>query len=715
MLTEEREEQEEVSVQEATPAPSGARRLDIQGLRAVAVILVVAFHAGLPVRGGFIGVDVFLVISGYVITSMLHKELRATGSIRLRTFYGRRIKRLLPALAVLTTAVVALSIVLGSPLATQETTAKTALGATYLSANIVIYNDSTEYFSPDAETNPLLHTWTLSVEEQVYLVFPSLLLLSWVVGRRVRRQARRGAAVMLGVVGVASFAACTLGSFGLLPLPTAFAFYSSLTRVWEFAVGAGLALIAPTLKRIPPKVALALGTLGAIVVLAGAFAISGEMPYPGFAVLAPVLGTAALIAAGSRPPRGVSRFLGTKPMVKIGDVSYSWYLWHWPLIVFAVALWPGVGWVLVVAAAVSLILAGLSTYLLENPVRRRSSIKGWKVVLLALLCTLIPTAAALGLWKGADASWGDESVAAMQAQVDAPHVSETLGCDDASSNGSSLDEAGCQWNATGKGPHVYLVGNSVATMYSEAMIGASKKLDVPLTIDTSQGCFSVIETNRQCSNLFEKTIEKLIARDPGIVVMSSTWDLGRFGGGESTKSTYTVAEKTDALVDSLEGSIIALHDAGHHVVIVLPSPRFFESGKEGEYLPAPQGSLSRQAAHDSAWRQRYCPSSVASVDPADCGATVRLSDVKAAQAKTVDALHEIARATGATTFDLLDHYCPKGICITNDGNRWIFEDGIHITVSESESLAPEFADLLRGIIKEEWGPDRSDRSQEAKP
>jgi len=154
----------------------------------VAVLLVVAFHAGLPVPGGFIGVDVFLVISGFVITGMLLREIEKTGTIRLRNFYTRRVKRILPALALLTTVVMVLSVFYGSSFGSQQTTASTGLGATYLSANIVIYNESIEYFSPAADTNPLLHTWTLSVEEQTYLVFPSLLLGSWVLFGLLRRR-----------------------------------------------------------------------------------------------------------------------------------------------------------------------------------------------------------------------------------------------------------------------------------------------------------------------------------------------------------------------------------------------------------------------------------------------------------------------------------------------------------------------------------------------
>lgn len=179
-------------------------RTDIQGLRAVAVIFVVAYHAGLPLPGGFTGVDMFFVISGFVITVVLLRELTATGGVRLSQFYARRFKRLIPALALVIVTTVLLSILLLSPLGPQEATAKTGLGAIFLMANVVIARTTGDYFDATPESNALLHTWSLSVEEQFYLVFPVLLLLCF----RLLRDHRW----IVSLIGVA-----TLGS-GLLAL-----------------------------------------------------------------------------------------------------------------------------------------------------------------------------------------------------------------------------------------------------------------------------------------------------------------------------------------------------------------------------------------------------------------------------------------------------------------------------------------------------------------
>ena len=175
-----------------TPPASSApgRRRDIQGLRAIAVLLVVVFHAELPVPGGFVGVDVFFVISGFVITAMLMREWARYGRVRFGHFYFRRFLRLTPALALIVAVVALASILLQNPFGAQQTTARTGMGAMLLSANYVIGHAAGDYFADNATTNPLLHTWSLSVEEQFYLVFPALLVLAWLLVRRGRRQAR---------------------------------------------------------------------------------------------------------------------------------------------------------------------------------------------------------------------------------------------------------------------------------------------------------------------------------------------------------------------------------------------------------------------------------------------------------------------------------------------------------------------------------------------
>jgi len=671
---------------------------------------VVAFHAGLPVRGGFIGVDVFLVISGFVITGMLLREIEKTGTIRLRNFYARRVKRLLPALALLTTVVMAASVFLGSSLGTQQTTATTGLGATYLVANEVIYHGSIEYFSPAATTNPLLHTWTLSVEEQTYLLFPSLLLASWVVarllrrrslsssqngdaqvvGRRSLRTSRRGVATMLVAIGVASFVLSLQVSMHWTSTPPAWAFYSSLARVWEFAVGAGLALSAAKLRRIHPVASLLLGVAGAVAIVVGAVTLSGDVPYPGTAALLPVLGAAAVIAAGFRSTSVVPRALATKPMVAIGDLSYSLYLWHWPLIVFAAVLWPGKPWVLVAAAVVSLLPALVSYLGLERPIRANPAIQGRRVLVILAVCLIVPTVAGVGLLAGARSSWGNEGVQQMQDQVDAQHAGERLGCDEGA---AGEPDAGTTCEFTGGGSaHVTLFGNSIAAMYSEALIGASETLDLPLTLDTHSGGFCARIDAEGCQDMFADAYDELLnGGREGVVVMSGTWDLGSFTGGPTD-------DRAQELVSELAEAITALHEAGHHVMIILPTPRFFYGEEPGTFAPAPPFSGER-APHAAVWRPRFCPASIAQSDPTACGATLSESDVEEAQQLSIATLRQIAEDTGASTLDLRSRYCRDGVCATNEGNYWMYEDGIHISVGESQALVPTFTRVLQDIVE----------------
>ena len=685
---------------------SESRRLDIQGLRAVAVILVVAFHAGLPVPGGFIGVDVFLVISGFVIMGMLMREIQRTGTIRFRVFYSRRIKRLLPALALLTTTVVVLSAFLGSSFGSQQTAAGTGLGATFFTANLVSYR-ATGYFSPEAALNPLLHTWTLSVEEQVYLIFPALLLGSWIAGRWLLHASMRGAAVMLAIVAALSFSLCLLLSIGQVSIPgiadaERFAFYSSITRIWEFALGAALALAAPSLDRISGKVATVAGIAGACAIGAGAFMITDLTPYPGFAVLLPVLGAAAVITAGFHPSTRISRLLATKPMIKVGDLSYSWYLWHWPLIVFGAILWPASAWMLVVLGALSLIPAWLSTEFLEDPIRGNEVIKGRRVVALAAICTAVPTIACLGLGSGARASWGSEAVAEMKAQVVPAHV---IYEDDCHVGSSLADETpfgiqSCVWNASASGPHVYLVGDSTAAQYSEALIRATGTVGSPLTIRTADACFFVgaavsVDGVRSsgCARYVAATVAWLTHQEPGIVVVSSAWDVAidaPFASlereGDTTAMATTSEQKSQVVVSSLTQIIQRLDEAGHQAIIVQPSPSFAGDTREADTFA--EGSRD-------VWRPSACPNVVAIFDPRECGVTRPEAEIDAQRSIVDRALTAVAEATGATMIDLRSHYCSEGVCRTNSGNRWMFRDGYHITVAESEALGPAFAEPLR--------------------
>lgn len=380
------------------------RRNDIQGLRAIAVLSVIAYHAQLPVPGGFTGVDVFFVISGFVITAMLLREHESYGRIRLGRFYLRRFKRLTPALALMTVVVLTFAAVVISPLGPQQIAGQTAAGAMAFIANIVIARTTGGYFDDAADSNPFLHTWSLSVEEQFYMVFPALLGAIWLI-RRWRSTVLPF--IVLAAITIASFGAAVYGSHhGPNGGREIVGFYSTFSRAWEFGFGALIALAAPWLKRRSSVLLALCAMVGTAVMIAGFAMIDGARPFPGVWALLPGLGTAFVIIGGLKGPRGaILRAFSSRPMVRIGDWSYSLYLWHWPFIVFTTMIWPSVSWAPVAAAALSFIPAIASYHLVEEPLRRREWSSGIRRVGVIGVVFAVPTCAGFAVVAVADRYW----------------------------------------------------------------------------------------------------------------------------------------------------------------------------------------------------------------------------------------------------------------------------------------------------------------------
>src|SRR5262249_33290783 len=309
---------------------AGRRRLDVQGLRALAIVAVVAFHGDLGLSSGFTGVDVFFVISGFVITGTLLRELERHDRIDVPRFYARRVQRLLPGLATMLTFVATVGI-LPAPIAAIHMSAATGVAASVFGANWYLNSLPSGYFAVTPTLDPLLHTWTLGVEEQFYLLYPAFLLAVWRLSRRPPTASPRSTA------NIALPGRCA-GSIGAAAhwSGTSFAFYSSLTRGWELGLGCLVSLLAATWHRLPPLVCSAFGAVGITAIAAGTY---GPSDAETLVLVVPVLGACCLLIAGFHP-NIVSRMLSARPLTFIGDLSYSWYLWHWPLIVFARALYP---------------------------------------------------------------------------------------------------------------------------------------------------------------------------------------------------------------------------------------------------------------------------------------------------------------------------------------------------------------------------------------
>lgn len=358
-------------------------RSDIDGLRAVSILLVLASHVGIDrLVGGFVGVDVFFVISGYLITSLIAKEVGA-GSFSLVRFYERRVRRILPALilVLLATTLAAWILLYAEPF---EAYAESLL-STVLSASNIYFWLHSGYFDPSSESLPLRHTWSLGVEEQFYIVFP-LIILS------LHTHSRRWMLVAIAFIGLASFAYSCWGAFHQ---PTA-TFYLLPTRAWELMVGGGLAF-APvlTLRRWLREIATGLGL---IAIFASAVLLKAATPFPGLAALPACAGAALVIAGGSAGSSLCQQVLSVPPARFVGKISYSLYLWHWPLIVLAKDYFNLQDLTHIQEAGIvlaALILSVLSWRFVETPFRSKS-MPGRRVVLGALIgSTLLAISAVL--------------------------------------------------------------------------------------------------------------------------------------------------------------------------------------------------------------------------------------------------------------------------------------------------------------------------------
>ena len=353
---------------EAGTAPDDRRfRPDVEGLRAVAVLAVVFYHAAVPgVTGGFIGVDVFFVISGFVITGLLLRERSGTGHTSILNFYARRVRRIMPAATLVILVVVAASyLVLGY--VSGNSVADDGRWAAVFLSNFHFEAVGTNYFTAKLPPSPLQNFWSLSVEEQFYVVYPTLFLVLARLKGRLSLQAKL--AIALVVVIVASY---WLSVVQTASQPTT-AYFSPFTRAWELALGALVAVGTPWLKRIPVQGAALLTWAGLAAIAVAAFTFTAQTPYPGSLVAIPVLGAALVIAGGVVAPRlGAEQLLGLAPFQWFGKRSYSLYLWHWPILIIAaeqagkssLPLWENV--ILVLLA----IVVSMASYrFVENPVR----------------------------------------------------------------------------------------------------------------------------------------------------------------------------------------------------------------------------------------------------------------------------------------------------------------------------------------------------------
>lgn len=519
-------------------------RTDIDGLRALAVVPVVLFHANFSAfSGGYVGVDVFFVISGFLITSILYGEL-GDGRMSIVRFYERRIRRIFPALFAMLTAML-----LVAPFVLMPDDLRAFgkyLDATALfSANVLFWLEI-DYFAAAAELNPLLHTWSLAVEEQYYILFPLLLAATYRFARRWL-----GAILILGAAG-----SLALSAWGVSLDPTA-AFYLLPSRAWELLLGSLLAIgVVPTIPSRAVNEAVAWAGLGSI--LAATFVYTDQTAFPGFAALLPCLGAVALIHTGHA--RTIpARLLSTKPAVAIGLMSYSLYLWHWPLIVLTqYQLMRQVEhWERVAMVAISVLLAYLSWRFIERPFRSAGFWSSTRRLFPAAFAAIL---AGLGLGGGLFLLDGLPQRIPELASIKSAQGAETA-APPKTSCFLETEETFRDWDrekcllVANPGDRVLFWGDSEANHLEYGLRAAAAQLPMSILLYASAGCAPVFDgkfpARPNCSDVNRHVEEVIKTEGITAVVLASLWDVGLARGRFGIEELDRTIEKLHRLVPTV--------------------------------------------------------------------------------------------------------------------------------------------------------------------
>jgi len=651
-------------------------RADINGLRALAIIPVVAFHATVPgFGGGFIGVDVFFAISGFLITGNLLREVDRTGTVRLRTFWAARLRRLAPALSLMILLTLVAGVIVLSPLEWQAL-AQQAVASVFYVSNILFAVQSSDYFGNSVDQSLFLHTWTLGVEEQFYLVWPVLILGACWLAARCGFGARRVITVVFTLTLVGSF---LLSLWQTEARPT-WAFYLLPSRAWEFAAAGLLAAAGFHWVGSRRWLRAVLAALGLAALLTGVLLLTERVPFPGVAALLPVLGTLLLITAGlpGVGPRStaVSRLLGTAPLQWIGTRSYSWYLWHWPVIVLTMAVFHSRSWLLGVAAGLaSLGIAMLSNRFVETRVRyNRRLVASTRLTFSVMAASAgVVLVLSLGVSAGGGTDVAGAALAPFQSAIAARGVTD---CTAATSPQSGIRF--CRGGAPASKRTVMLVGDSHAEQWQNALSRAADAEGVtlvsrwlsacpaiPVSVTTAQNV-----TDPECGRFRADTSRLRSELNPAVVVVvdaNSYLDRIVGDGGESLSTADRAARWATAL-ESLVGEV----RAGGAVAAV------FEDNPQLAFDP--NLCLTRLFGSE-----------------ARCSPTVTDAMITTGVLRTAESTASAALGV-AHRFGTVSRVCSSTRCRVLEGGTPIYADRGHLSAAWTLGQVAPLRDFLRGAL-----------------
>ncbi len=629
-------------------------RKDIDGLRAIAVTIVIAFHMGLPFfDAGFVGVDIFFVLSGFLITGILAKEADERGTIRLARFYTRRLRRLLPASTLTVLATMAASFFLVSALS-WETVSRASIAAAFYVSNFYSAQEAGDYFADASESNPLLHFWSLAVEEQFYMAWPLVILGLSKLGSRAR---------LGGLIAIT--AASLLHSVLLTGAATPWAYYSPLSRAWEFGAGALLALAFPLGMSKRSAFSRELVAWSGFALIGGSLLFIGPLtPFPGVAAIPTVIGTCMVIAATVSATSPLGRVLTSWPFQTIGALSYSWYLWHWPVLVIGkVALGSSTAATRIGLVALSLVFAAASYYLLEKPIRFapvlvKAHRPNWAMAV-ALIAVVLGSGLALNRTAETELAKPEFSDL-VGARDDVPeHLA--FGC-----NTSDLDYLAttCSGGESEANRTVLVLGDSHAEMWTPMLQELSEEFDFKFVIHILGGCNVVgvqptisVETCRQVQAQNLPLIDEL---EPDAVIVSH-------------------------FARNVDDSTVAEWNAGLEVFL-----------DELTQRGVPVGWI-----HDTPNFE---------TDPVECAATrskiecsLPKEEATALAQRLRDREEPILEAFGTLTIDPTNFMCDD-TCLVSSNGTFHYRDEHHLTASYAASLAPNFEPFMAELLEQEPSP-----------